>query len=219
MESRDRVIENDRLAAVGTLAACVAHQINNPIGAILNSAEFAMLCREEDDAEAVFEQALQVDLAEARRCAQIVKSMLLFSRDEPTPRWREDLRGVIGRAYRAIKPYAADRSASVAIQTESEPVLALISPIEIEQAIVNVLRNAIESRETDASISLSLYARDKNAIIEVIDDGRDIPEHERDRLFEPFFSAGVRESSCPCRLPSRRRHRRPSYADEAHSSR
>lgn len=190
MESRDRLIENDRLAAVGTLAAGVAHQINNPIGAILNSAEYAMLCREERDAQAIFEQALLVNLTEARRCAQIVKSMLLFSRDEPTPRWQEDLRGVIRRAHRAIAPYAADRSAEVTVHINPTPILALISPIEIEQAIVNVLRNAIESRETGASILLSLFAQDKNAII---DDGRGIPKSERDRLFEPFFSTRTRE--------------------------
>jgi PAS domain S-box-containing protein len=78
MESRDRLIENDRLAAVGTLAAGVAHQINNPIGAILNSAEFAMLCREETGAKTIFEQALQVNLVEAKRCARIGLQKLPF---------------------------------------------------------------------------------------------------------------------------------------------
>ena len=193
MKSRDRLIENDRLAAVGTLAAGVAHQINNPIGAILNSAEFALLCRDEDDSVAAFEQALQVNLTEARRCAQIVKSMLLFSRDERTPRWSEDLRSVVHRAHRAIAPYAADRSATVEICAVTRTVLSNISPIEIEQAIVNVLRNAIESRDSGAAISLSLTKRGKFAEIEILDDGRGISQEQRDHLFEPFYSTRTNE--------------------------
>ena len=193
MQSRDRLIENNRLAAVGTLAAGIAHQINNPIGAILNSSEFALLCRDEAGAVEGFEDALRVNLIEARRCAQIVKSMLLFSRDQPTKRWSEDLGDVVRRAHRAIAPYAADREALVEIQAEKRKILALICPIEIEQAIVNVLRNAIESRDRNASISLSLAVRDKNAEIEVLDDGRGISDDHRDHLLEPFFSTRTNE--------------------------
>ncbi len=188
MESRNRLIENDRLAAVGTLAAGVAHQINNPIGAILNSAEYALLCRDEADFKAVFEHALRVNLAEARRCARIVKSMLQFSRDEPTSKWQEDLNKIILRAHRAVSAYASDHAAVIQIELYKASVIALISPIEIEQAIVNVVRNAIESRDGGVSISVSLNKRDKHAEIEVLDDGRGIRMEERDRLVEPFYS-------------------------------
>ncbi len=193
VKSRGRLIENDRLAAVGTLAAGIAHQINNPIGAILNSAEFALLCREDENASAEFERALRANLAEAQRCAQIVKSMLLFSRDERTPRWPEDLGSVVQRAHRAITPYATDRSATIEIRAERKSILANISPIEIEQAIVNVLRNAIESGDANVSISLSLTQRDQFAEIEILDDGRGISNEQRDHLFEPFFSTRTNE--------------------------
>jgi PAS domain S-box-containing protein len=193
MKSRDRLIENDRLAAVGTLAAGIAHQINNPIGAILNSAEFALLCRDDENSSDEFERALRANLSEAQRCAQIVKSMLLFSRDERTPRWPEDLANVVQRAHRAIAPYAEDHSAIVEIRAPRGTILANISPIEIEQAIVNVLRNAIESGDEDVSISISLTRRDEFAEIEILDDGRGISKEQRDHLFEPFFSTRTNE--------------------------
>lgn len=192
LDSRSRLIESEQLAAVGTLAAGIAHQINNPIGAILNSAEYALLCSDDKNALETFHEALETNLAEARRCAQIVKSMLQFSRDEPTRKWVEDLNRVTLRAHRAIKAYAQDRGANVAIHSTSETLLARISPIEVEQAIVNVLRNAIESREHGASISLTLSRRDKMAEIEIIDDGQGIDVADRDHLFEPFYSTRTR---------------------------
>jgi len=72
-------------------------------------------------------------------------------------------------------------------------VLSNISPIEIEQAIVNVLRNAIESRDSGAAISLSLTKRGKFAEIEILDDGRGISQEQRDHLFEPFYSTRTNE--------------------------
>ena len=192
LESRSRLMEAERLAAVGTLAAGIAHQINNPIGAILNSAEYALLCAGDKTALETFQEALESNLAEARRCAQIVKSMLQFSRDEPTRKWVEDLNRVTLRAHRAIKAYALDRGADVSVHAPPEPLFARISPIEVEQAIVNILRNAIESRERGASISLTLSRRDKSAEIEIIDDGHGIDVADRDHLFEPFYSTRTR---------------------------
>jgi PAS domain S-box-containing protein len=193
LESRARLHESERLAVVGTLAAGVAHQINNPIGAILNCSEYALLCRDDEDARDIFERALIDNLAEVQRCAQIVRSMLQFSRDQPTTKWVEDLNRVARRAQRAISAYAKDRRATIAFTTEDEGLLARISPIELEQAIVNVLRNAIESRPSGAHVSLRLARRDKWATIEITDDGRGIPPEHQERLFEPFFSTRTRE--------------------------
>ncbi len=193
LQSRSRLIEAERLASVGTLAAGVAHQINNPIGAILNSAEFALRCAEDDDASETFRRALETNLVESRRCAQIVKSMLQFSRDEPPEKWVDDVAPLVRRAHRAINAYAQDREAHVEFEGPDEPLYALICPIEIEQAIVNLLRNAIESRPHGAHVTLTLARRDKSALIEVIDDGRGIDDDDRDRLFEPFYSTRTRE--------------------------
>ncbi|GEM_PF-1229157 len=193
LESRSRLSEAERLAAVGTLAAGVAHQINNPIGAILNSAEYALLCAEDEDAIRIFQEALASNLGEAQRCARIVKSMLQFSRDEPTEKWEEDLDRVIRHAHRAIAAYAQDRDAGISLKLPAAPLRATISPIEIEQAIVNILRNAIESAERGVRVEIALSRMDSEAVIEIADDGRGIDEADRIRLFEPFYSTRTRE--------------------------
>ncbi|MBY0399084.1 PAS domain S-box protein [Myxococcota bacterium] len=192
VESRTRLIEHERLAAVGTLAAGVAHQINNPIGAILNCAEYALLCGDDEEALEIYERALRDNLAEARRCAQIVRSMLQFSREQPTAKWVEDLNRVTRRAQRAVHAHARDRAASITIATTDDPLLVRMSPIELEQAIIKVLHNAIESRERGAQIAVVLGRRDKTATIEITDDGRGIAPEHLDHLFEPFFSTRTR---------------------------
>ncbi|MBK7952202.1 MAG: PAS domain S-box protein [Deltaproteobacteria bacterium] len=192
VESRSRLIEHDRLVAVGTLAAGVAHQINNPIGAILNCAEYALMCRDDEEVLEIYERALRDNLAEARRCAQIVRSMLQFSREQPTAKWVEDLNRVARRAHRAVHPLARERGASVSITTTDDAMLIRMSPIELEQAILNVVHNAIESRESGAKVSIVLARRDKTATIEVVDDGRGIAPEHQDRIFEPFFSTRTR---------------------------
>jgi len=193
LQSRLRLHEAQRLATIGTLAAGVAHQINNPIGAILNSSEYALLCRGDDDATLAFEQALERNRDEARRCAQIVRSMLQFARDEPTEKWTDDLNRIVRHAHRAVSPYAKDRDAEVEIRAPEYEIQAYISPIEIEQAIVNILRNAIESRTSGARIILSLTKRRDVAEIEITDDGRGIAAEDQEQLFDPFFSTRTRE--------------------------
>ena len=91
--SRAQLIQSQRLASVGTLAAGVAHQINNPIGSILASAEYALLY--EDDAEISRRTILEEIVEQARRCGLIVRSVLQFSRNEATEKWREDLEDVV----------------------------------------------------------------------------------------------------------------------------
>jgi PAS domain S-box-containing protein len=194
VESRDRLIESDRLASIGTLAAGLAHQINNPVGAILNSAEYALLCREDEEAAEIAEETLRANLSEAKRCAWIVRSMLQFSRGEPTEKWVEDLSQIVQRALRAIVPYAKDQSAVIDLrETQEEVILVQISPIQLEQALVNVLRNAIESSRCGAGISITISTRDKTARIEIDDDGRGIEEEHREHLFDPFYSTRTQE--------------------------
>ena len=92
LESRARLIEHERLAVVGTLAAGVAHQINNPIGAILNCCEYALVCRDDEDSRATLRAGAATTISPRRGAVRrSCGSMLQFSRDQPTSKWIEDL--------------------------------------------------------------------------------------------------------------------------------
>ncbi len=187
-DSMSRIAHNEHLVSVGTLAAGIAHQINNPLGSILAATQFALLSEGDEDEQAVWRRSLDTIEGEAVRCGRIVRSVLQFSRSERAERWPEDLRSVAQRAVAATSEFARERSSSVDVSGPEAPEMATVSPIEIEQVVVNVLRNAIESRETGAQVSVEVGGDEESAWIEVSDDGSGIRESDLSQLFDPFFT-------------------------------
>ena len=186
--SRDRLRQADRMVAIGTLAAGVAHQINNPIGAIMNSAEYALQCEQDAEAHEIFRRALVVNAAEAKRCGDIVRGMLQFARQEPVEKLLEDLNQVVRRALKAVDSYARDRGARIELALSDSPIETWMSPIEMEQVVVNLLRNAIESRESGVFVDVRTSTDGEWSHLEISDNGRGIDEKDRQHIFDPFYS-------------------------------
>jgi len=194
--SQRRVREQERMATVGTLAAGIAHQINNPVGAILASADFAILTSDEEDATEIRANALEEIRAQAIRCGKIVRSVLQFSRAEPTEKWSSDLSSVIRTAVDVTTRYANERSAQ--IRLDIAPGVGnqttLMNPIELEQVFVNLIRNAVESQPGGATVEISMHLTD-TAETEVIvaDDGPGISEVDAGKIFDPFYTTRLRD--------------------------
>jgi len=199
LEASQRTLrEKDRLAAIGTLAAGIAHQINNPIGAILTSAEFAILVDEDDERDEIRSQALDEIRGQAIRCGKIVRSILQFSRAEPTEKWSSDLASVLRIAVDVTSRYAREKSAVVQLDVSQEASERRVrmNPIEIEQVFVNLIRNAIEAQDSGAKIVVRarLCVEDGGAVeVLVEDDGPGIVPDDQGRIFEPFFTTRLRE--------------------------
>lgn len=186
---RESRIERQRqLATVGTLAAGIAHQINNPIASIKAAAEYALLTSDAPNSNPVRIQALRTAIEEADRCGRIVRNVLKFSRREPTARWVEDLNEIVQRAATLTRPYLDQAGGSLELRIHPAPLPARISPIEVEQAIVHLLRNAAEALEGGGKIELSTRRRENVAEIEIVDDGRGIPPEDRERVLQPFHT-------------------------------
>ncbi|MCH7867174.1 MAG: PAS domain S-box protein [Myxococcales bacterium] len=192
-ETLTRLRRAERLASVGTLASGLAHQINNPIGSILNSAEYALLCEEDQDADSVWKEALLESVAQARRCGRIVRSMLQYSRGARTERWAEDFGDVLQRALNATQSYAKSNHATIKVTEDGRPTPVLVNPIEMEQVLVNIINNAIESNASGANISIQLQAREEQVCIAVTDDGRGIPREHTSRVLDPFYTTRQQE--------------------------
>jgi len=126
-----------------------AHQINNPIASIMASAEYALLAAPESDdgGTAIRDEALRSVISEAARCGQIVRNVLRFARQQPTARWIEDLVPLVGRTATLCRDDVADHGGELQISLHDTRLPALVSPIEIEQVLVNLIRNAAEALE------------------------------------------------------------------------
>ena len=193
--SQARLREQERMAVVGTLAAGIAHQINNPVGAILTPADFALLTADEEDGAQIQREALADIRAQAIRCGKIVRSVLQFSRAEPTEKWSDDLARVVRTAIDLTSRYANERGARVdlVLSPAVSDCSILMSPIELEQVFVNLIRNATESQPFGATVHVSTSVVEDEVQVIVEDDGPGIPEELMSRVFDPFFTTRLRQ--------------------------
>ncbi|MFT5696956.1 MAG: signal transduction histidine kinase, partial [Myxococcota bacterium] len=174
------------LASVGTLAASVAHQINNPVGSILAAAQFALITKGDADYDEVASDAFVTIAAEAKRCGQIVHSLLRLSVGEHGEVWEEDIHGVVESAYNATRPYAQELGAELDLKLTETSSRLLISPIELEQAIVNLIRNGLEARTTGARVVVRTVSDTVSVRIQVVDNGTGLADPEN--AFDAFYT-------------------------------
>ena len=179
---------SERLSSLGTLAAGMAHQINNPIGAILTASQFALLEHSNTGEPEIWRSALEHNIEQSRRCGQIVKSILQFSSEQATDRWEEDIISVIRRACNSIQTYARSYRAAIRFDFNTTSIPVYMSPIEIEQVFINILRNAVESRDHGVQIEIAVTTLETCVEIEIRDDGSGMDEAVRRRIFDPFYT-------------------------------
>ncbi|ASV73563.1 Sensor histidine kinase [Thermogutta terrifontis] len=178
----------ERIAALGTLAAGIAHEINNPLGAAMLSAETALsLFRQAMSPESV-EKCLQNIVASLDRCSRIVTAILRFSRHQPGTRESCDLNAVISRCCEMVHPFLEQRQATLSFSPANGllPIQACV--LELELAFTNLLRNAIESRPSGVRVRVKAAPKGHLAEVDIVDNGRGMTSQEANRMFDPFFT-------------------------------
>ena len=197
-ELAEQVRRSERLAAVGGLAASVAHEIRNPLAAISGSAELlGSIAVQEDDA-----RLLSIIRRESGRLSALVTDMLAFTRPRPPQRARVSLVRV---AKEALEHFRADR-ANVGLRlrfAEEDGVPdAEVDAAQLAQVLWNLLRNASEAMGGQGELAIEvrsrpgeeepLHGRAREVELAVIDEGPGIPEEQLDRIFDPFFTTKER---------------------------
>lgn len=194
-ESQIALGRQRQLASIGTLAAGIAHQINNPIASIMAASEFALLSAEQRGAAGIElrDEALRSVIGEAARCGQIVKNVLRFARQQPTARWVEDVAPLALRAATLCRSYVTENGGELHLETDGAKLPALVSPIEIEQVFVNLIRNAAEALEGSGYVHVRTSLHEETIEIAIDDDGRGMPVDLLEHLFEPFNTTRVQD--------------------------
>lgn len=173
----------DRLAAVGGLAASVAHEVRNPLAAMAGSAELIDRASLSDEDH----RLLAIITREAARLERMVNDMLSFTRPRPLEFADADLANV---AKEVVEAFRADPSqAELTLSFESPPSLvARVDRASITQLVWNLVRNAAEASDRQGSVDVRVEGDGNEARIVVSDDGRGIAPEQLDRIFEPFRS-------------------------------
>ena len=182
---KEQLFHAERLATVGTLAAGVAHELNEPLTGILGFAELL-------EGSARLEGEAAGDLRRIRNAAlharEIVRKLLLFSRQVSPRPGRVDVNGLVREVVDFLKHRA--RTSPVAIDVRLDPALPSIPADEaqIRQILINLCLNAIQAMPAGGRLTLATRFLRGMVRLTVRDTGPGIPEEIRDKIFLPFFT-------------------------------
>jgi two-component system NtrC family sensor kinase len=185
-ETQRQLTQADKLAAVGRLAAGVAHEINNPLTGVLTYASFLLKRAENAESKA----DLEVIVRETKRCREIVKGLLDFARQSPPRRQLVDINRVVQRAVEIVAHELSLRHITLSIDL-SEPLSDVeVDPNQVQQVLINLLLNAAEAiGEGPGNVTVRAAERPPETIEIVVEDsGRGIAPEDKPHIFDPFFS-------------------------------
>jgi two-component system, NtrC family, sensor kinase len=185
--TQQQIMKSERLATLGQLAAGVAHEINNPLGAILM---YSHLSLEEMDAEDGRRKNLQKVVAEATRCKDIVRGLLDFARQSEPNVTESNANNILKRTLSLLQNQPSFQN--VKITTALSPSLpkAMMDAGQIQQVFTNIILNAAEAMAGAGELTItSKPAADGKSIeIEFMDTGCGIPRENLEKIFDPFFT-------------------------------
>jgi two-component system sensor histidine kinase HydH len=183
--SQRAALQNEKLAALGRVAAGIAHEVRNPLGVIRASASMIQESFAPDDDAS---RACQFVKDEIDRLNGLITSLLAFSRPgepkvEPVP-----VDKLVDRALALA--FEELRRREIAVERALEPSLAEVAacPNLLSQLLLGLLVNAAEAAGERGRVAVRAFALGSDAVLEVADDGPGIPEADATRVFEPFFT-------------------------------
>ncbi|MDB4883051.1 MAG: hypothetical protein JWL95_1817, partial [Gemmatimonadetes bacterium] len=186
-EMRVRLMESDRLAAVGELVAGVAHEVNNPLSSI---SAFAQLLLRDGTLTTSQRESVDVIRAETMRASQVVKDLLAFARRSEPQRVPIDLNGVVARTLR-MRQYQFVES-SVRVEQNLAPDLPAVlgDARQLQQVCLNLITNAVQAMAIRGGGILELRTAllEQTVVLDIQDSGPGISTSARAHIFEPFFT-------------------------------
>ena len=181
----ERLIQVERLAALGRLAAEVAHRIKGPLTTIAVNAEVAAHRHAGD--KKTFKELTQIG-EEVQRCKEILKNLLDLGRIEEMDAEPFDLRVPIERALKLIEPQAADRKVQLESSGLDAPLKMMGDESLIQEAVFALLQNAVEAARRGGRIRLTVETFAGRHRLSVSDDGVGVAHEDLEKIFAPFFT-------------------------------
>lgn len=183
-KSQDKLIQSEKMASVGRLAAGMAHELNNPVGAIRNYIQDVLEDTSHDDPR--WERLKMAEKATSR-CKRIVSDLLTFARENKEIKII-DVNSIIETTI----THAQEEIPNVKIKIVKDlaPALPKIKAdnMQLQQTVMNMIMNARDAIENEGQIIIKTFQDSENIIIEISDTGTGIPDEIQDKIFDPFFT-------------------------------
>ena len=192
-ELNAQLVQSDKLAAVGKMATGVAHEINNPLAAIIQMTGWVKDLLGEDEFRRSenfkeFKDSLEKIEDHVERIRKVVHGMLGYAR-KMEPRSEDvDVNETLNQTIRLLQNYA--RINNIEIRTDLSPELPIIASdqAQLQQVFLNLISNAIDAIEKNGLVQVLSRLNESRIVVEIIDDGSGIPVDQQKKVFDPFFT-------------------------------
>ncbi len=187
-EAQEQLIQKEKLASVGQLAAGVAHEINNPLSSILLYAD--VLCQETPAQNAQQHEDLQMILKEAMRCRTIVNDLLSFSRQNQVLAQPTDLNALLEEMVKELRIQERFQGVEIRMDLDLELPIIEADPFQLRQVFSNLMSNAADAMPAGGTLTMRTKRGPWPGLItaEVQDTGEGITKENMRKLFTPFFT-------------------------------
>jgi two-component system NtrC family sensor kinase len=185
--TRSKLMESERLALIGQLAANVAHELNNPLTGIITYSYLLLEQTKEEDPTRNF---LQKIVNQANRCKEIIKGLLDFSRQKKPDKTLCDVNNVLKDCISLVENQALFHNIQIHSNLKLDLPRAVIDPSQIERVFMNMIINAAEAMEGNGNLTITTRFDELHNRVEIefTDTGSGIAKENMEKIFDPFFT-------------------------------
>jgi PAS domain S-box-containing protein len=182
------MMQQQKLASVGQLAAGVAHEINNPLTTILTT---TMLMQEDLDPDDPDYQEFQTIISETLRCRKIVTSLLNFARQSKPMIKENDINTIVSESISLTRKQGAFQDIVLDKDLSEDIPPVYVDKDQIQQSLINLILNAIDATEAGGKIHITTTYHSDDDMVDIVisDTGQGINEDDLNHVFEPFFTS------------------------------
>jgi signal transduction histidine kinase/Fe-S-cluster-containing hydrogenase component 2 len=180
--TQEALMQSEKLASMGQLAAGIAHEVNNPLGVVLMYAH--LLLEQCADNVQLREDAAMI-AEQADRCKKIVSGLLHFARQNKV---RLEQVNICEFINRVLKTVSIPDSIEIRVENQTDMPDAELDPDQMVQVLVNLINNAVAAMPNGGKLYIRIRGDQDRVAIDLVDTGVGIPDENLPKLFEPFFT-------------------------------